>query len=1219
MNSFLPRLGIALLSLLCALPAAAQSADPLTELDRILSEVRTEKNTAVALAKVHALERLSEWVPREDYAERLETAAKASKDPRVTFVLHQKAAWAFAELKDTRYGADGLSGPLGEQGCLIAWEVVGPFDNPSNEGFSAVLGPELGEVGPYPGKLVDADWRTLGREQRYCEYSFNRAVQPSTAAIAYLGGTVASKNAQAGVLLLGTNGAYKVWLNGELIATRDLDMGLATDSDAWPVKLKAGDNHLLVKLASTQDGGLGFIGRLVDRGLKPMKFEARPAKKLMATKTAQPKEDPRALHTLIESNVKTLKGDRAAWNAWYWRSVAWQNVSVPWRDVAERLLETPDTLTPRTHTLLSELFEEYWRQAEIIEAAAQRAPTDPWVALRTAAILQESLSEPDRLKARGVYAQVAKDHPGFLVAPVALADWYREVGFSERALAILDGVDHPKRMRIPAFATRYVRQQRSVGNLPESERLEREAWEVTYISSGYVWNEVRDLAQAGKTDAAIALIDEYIEFLPSSQHAQLKRAELLRAKRDIAGALKAYDDLILDAPGDPDIYELKARVLLAEGRTDEALQAYRDAIKQRPQDQTLRDFLAFLEPLKNRQFEAWLVTDPRALAAEFPPSPYSYDTIVENSVTFVSKNGLASTVSQRVDRVLNPEGVDAVKTHRAGYQNGDEVAEVLAVRVYKPDGSISEDYDQWDSGGTRKASTTYNDGATITMQANDVEVGDLVEFRYRVSQVANENFRGDYFGDISYLQGARPIALQRWAVVYPAGWSLHFREPKLAHTRIEDQDPLGAAPAEGFRSTSFDMRNVPHVESDPSQPGYSDVYDYLLVSNKKTYDEIGKWWWNLVQEQLIVDEPIRKKVDELTKGLSTPEDKVRAIHNYVVKNTRYLHVGLGIHGWKPYRTSTCFRNRYGDCKDKAALLKVMLETAGVKANLVLVRTRRLGTVETSPASMHIFNHAITYVPGMDLYLDGTAEFNGTTELTSMDQGAQALVVEDGGKARMVTLPVDKSSKNALRMELEVDLSKDEPVTRGKITATGANAVYFRQSLEDPERRNEALEKQLADEFPGAKLIDAQYRNLSDLEKPTEIEFTMSGGQLLREDGQREYVFPLGRSKSLLDAYAKRSKRTQDLDVRVPFSNETQIRYRLGAKKKFGSKPANTQKKSKWGTLSIDYTDEGDELIVAVRYSIDTQRVSVAEYPEFRKFMAEVTAALNDSIAVTEAQ
>lgn len=1221
MNSFFGRLSLLLfVSLLWVAPAAAQStADPLSELDRLLGELPGEKNTAVALAKVDAITRLSEWVPRSDYATRLDAAAKAAKDPRVAFVLHQKAAWAFGEMRDKRYGPDGMTGPLATQGCLVDWEIVGPFDNPSNEGFRATLGPELGEVGPYPGKLVDVDWRNLGPQQRYCEFSLNRSVQPNTAAVAYLGNTVTVKNAQSGLLMLGANGAYKVWLNGELVAMRDLDTGLHVDGDTWPVKLRKGDNHLLVKLGSTQDGGLGLVARLVDRKMAPLAFQHSAKKKLLATKTGEPKEDTRALHLQIEENAKKLTGNAAVWNAWYWRSVAWQNVSVPWRDVAERLLEKPDALGPREHALLSELFEEYWRQAEIVTAASERAPDDPWIMVRVAAQLELSLAEPDKLRARHVYSRAAKKYPQFLVATVYLSDWFKSVGFNERALTEIEAVKHEKRMQIPAFATRYVSLHRSVGNLVRGEQLEAEAWGVTYVSSGYVWNMVRDLAQASKLDEAIALVDEYLEFLPSSHYALLKRAQLLRAKGEIDEALEIYDTLIADAPGDPDNYEAKARLLMDEGREDEALQTYRLALKQRPQDQELRDFIAFLEPEKNRQFEPWLQTNPREIAEKFPQSPFNYDTLVDNSVTFVSKNGLASTVFQRIDRVLNPEGVDAVQVHRASYQMGDEVAEVLAVRVYKPDGSISEDYDQWDSGNTRKASTTYNDSASLTMRANDVEVGDLVEFRYRVSQVANENFRGDYFGDIAYLQGSRPIALQRYAVVYPSNWQLHFREPKLEHERTEDLDPTGKPPNDGFRSTAFTMRNVPHVESDRGQPGYSDVYDYLLVSNKKTYNEVGKWWWNLVQEQLIVDEPIRKKVAELTKGLTKREEKVAAIHNYVVKNTRYLHVGLGIHGWKPYRTSTCFRNRYGDCKDKASLLKVMLEEAGIKANLVLVRTRRLGTVDESPASMHIFNHAITYVPGMDLYLDGTAEFNGTTELTTMDQGAQALIVEDGGAARMVTLPIDESKANVMRLELEVDLTKDEPVTRGKLTATGSNAVYFRQSLEDPERRDEALEKQLADDFPGAKLVDAEYRNLSELEKPTEIDFTIKGGQLLRENGERKFVFPVGRPKSLLDAYAKRSSRTQDLQIRVPFRSETKIRYRLGATKKFGQTPSNTSKKSKFGTLKIDYVKDGEDLVVDVSYSIDTARVSVEDYPEFRRFMSEVTAALNDSIAVTEAQ
>ena len=71
---------------------------------------------------------------------------------------------------------------------------------------------------------------------------------------------------------------------------------------------------------------------------------------------------------------------------------------------------------------------------------------------------------------------------------------------------------------------------------------------------------------------------------------------------------------------------------------------------------------------------------------------------------------------------------------------------------------------------------------------------------------------------------------------------------------------------------------------------------------------------------------------------------------------------------------------------------------GVTAHLVLVRTRDLGTIAEQPASLSAFNHAIVYVPSLDLFMDGTAEYSGAFELPSMDQGASVAVYElDTGK------------------------------------------------------------------------------------------------------------------------------------------------------------------------------------------------------------------------------
>ena len=121
-------------------------------------------------------------------------------------------------------------------------------------------------------------------------------------------------------------------------------------------------------------------------------------------------------------------------------------------------------------------------------------------------------------------------------------------------------------------------------------------------------------------------------------------------------------------------------------------------------------------------------------------------------------------------------------------------------------------------------------------------------------------------------------------------------------------------------------------------------------------------------------------------------DKVRALHRFVIEKTRYVGLEFGIHGYKPYPVSQVLLRRFGDCKDKALLLMALLREQGIESELVLLRSRRAGLVDSQPASLAIFDHAITYVPRLDLYLDSTAEFAGMSELPSQDQGVMVLRV-----------------------------------------------------------------------------------------------------------------------------------------------------------------------------------------------------------------------------------
>lgn len=1208
-------------------PASAD-ADLVTQrFDALVDGLVADKKTPVALAKLNALGSLRLHVPSKHVVSKLEAAKAAIKDPLVYAALARFQARAQRELGPQPERVERDDALERELGCLTRFEVLGPWDNPSMEAFETALGPELGEVGPYPGKQTEIAWRPLGGEQsmsELCVLNLSASVHPHDSAVAYLATQIKSPKRQRGRLMIGAAGAYRVWLNGKLIGQRREDAGLGLDNDAWSVELGAGDNALVIKSASEQDSGMELMVRLVDEKLKPLSLPHQGAWKGAALQQPSELKTPptpakEGVLAQIKAVTQAAADADALWAAWLWRSVERKNASTPWRDVATKLEEAVNSgqlkLTGDDYETLASLYEEHWKRLELLELGRARHPEDPWASYNLLQEYESSLSDELRLKRRGMLEALLEKTPSFTPALLALADWYEDRSLEEEALKLLRTRANEQMASSPRYMMMLMRLLRQAGSVKALEALELKARQEVYVSGGFAWSQISDLIKRGQSAQALELVQQQRRQQPWSTQWLLKEVELLRTLDQSAQALKIMDQSIKQRPGDVYLLEKRADVLLAMDRPEEAAQTLELALRYKPQDQDLREHLSQLRPDANRFHEPWMVEDPYKLAQDNPAGPFRTTTIVDQKIMQVASNGLAQQVTQSIERVNSPEGIDAARTQRIYYQNGDERVDILRVRVHKPDGSITEDYDLWDSDNSRKASTTYNDSSTITVRANNVEVGDLIELRYRLSQIANQNFRGDYFGDISYVQGSTPIAFSRYALLYPKDWKMYFKTPNLKSKRIDGRLPDGQAAPEGFNVTSFELYDVPDVKTDANQPGHTSVYDYILVSNKQTWDEVGTWWWNLVKEQLIVDEPIAQTVKSLIKNAKTDEQKVQAIHNYVVQNTRYLHVGLGIHGWKPYRTTTCFRNRYGDCKDKASLLKVMLEEAGIKANLVLVRTRTLGLVESTPASMHIFNHAITYVPSMDLFLDGTAEFNGTRELTPMDQGAQALIVEDGGKTRFVKLPVDKAAQNTLEQTLSVDLTGPEPITTVTMVAHGSHAVYYRSALEDPERRDETLEKQLAATFPGAKLIKATYSDLKALEQPVTITYSFKGGQLVRKSAEREYIYLYGAPRELIDDYAAQQKRNQALVLRVPFTQKTKLTFKLPKTKTFEQTPEETNLKSKFGHLNLQATRQSDSLIVEVDYSLSQQEIPASEYPAFRQFITELDTALNATVGL----
>ena len=318
--------------------------------------------------------------------------------------------------------------------------------------------------------------------------------------------------------------------------------------------------------------------------------------------------------------------------------------------------------------------------------------------------------------------------------------------------------------------------------------------------------------------------------------------------------------------------------------------------------------------------------------------------------------------------------------------------------------------------------------------------GDVVELLYRVEDVAQRNAFADYFGEVVYMQSREPIAHAEYVLITPKSRELHFNTPQIPGiVRAESEQG-------DKRVYRYVAKNVAPLDPEPLEPPLASTAGHVHVSTYKSWDDMGKWYWGLVKDQFVADDEVKRRVTEVTKGLTTPEDKVRAIYDYVVQKTRYVALEFGIHGFKPYRCAQIFARGFGDCKDKATLIVTMLKEAGIPATIVILRTGMRGDFEGAPASLAPFDHAIAYVPSMNLYLDGTAEFTGSRELPAMDRGALALRIHEG-KPELVHLPEPPPEESVTSRKVEAVVGQDGSATIDfRADVTGVHASSWRSRV-----------------------------------------------------------------------------------------------------------------------------------------------------------------------------
>jgi hypothetical protein len=489
-----------------------------------------------------------------------------------------------------------------------------------------------------------------------------------------------------------------------------------------------------------------------------------------------------------------------------------------------------------------------------------------------------------------------------------------------------------------------------------------------------------------------------------------------------------------------------------------------------------------------------------------------------------------------------------------------------------------------------------------------LDPGDVVELRYRIDDVVLQNEFADYFGEIVYLQNSEPIQHAEYVLITPKARRFfidHRGVPGLKTTRTTVGEQM---------HQRFFAEDVPALAPEPHMPPWTEVLGFVHVSTFDSYSTLGRWYWGLSREQLELDDETRKLARRIAEGKQTDLDKVKAVYNWVIENTRYVALEFGIYGYKPRRCVQTVARGWGDCKDKATVIVALLSALGIDATLVIVRTGMRGDFSSSVASLAPFDHAIAYVPSLDLYLDGTAEHTGALELPAMDLGILGVQVNKGD-AKLVRLPFNDPKTNVRQRHVQATLAPDGSATLNlSYQARGTGAAEWRRRYHAEATFKERVTQDLASEFPGFQLTQASAQQLDDFDKPALVNAQGSAPQWARKEGS-QLSMAVTPGVRLVPNYASQSRR--QLPVRIASFSTLDSTYTVSIPKgmRVIAAPPASSGDSEFGSYEVTVTQNASQVVVKSSLSLTVHTIEPARYDAWREFCKRADSAFSPRLVV----
>jgi hypothetical protein len=488
-----------------------------------------------------------------------------------------------------------------------------------------------------------------------------------------------------------------------------------------------------------------------------------------------------------------------------------------------------------------------------------------------------------------------------------------------------------------------------------------------------------------------------------------------------------------------------------------------------------------------------------------------------------------------------------------------------------------------------------------------------------------ENYRDIKFLTSFYFNQHLPVAERIVQFNIPSWMDVDLRGFNFAGNAIQK-----TSSKEGdLTKVVFTMKDVTAYVRERQSPNHAISFPHIICVSKAFTDNGQRnvlfesvkdlyGWYHFVTSD-IGNQPdeLKSKVDELISNKKTDIEKVESIFYWVQDNIRYIAFENGIMGFKPDAAQNVFKNKYGDCKGKANLLKEMLKLAGFDARLTWIGTSDL-PYDYSLPSLCVDNHMIctVIINGKKYFLDGTEEHIALNDYAQRIQGKQVLI-EDGKNFIVEKVPEFPAQRNKESKTTKMTIAEDKLTGTSTIEYNGESKILVQSIFSSirKDNKNDALNSWIRNGNANVEVSNIKNPDFTDRQKPLQLSFDFKASNQVTKTGNELYIVMDWDKEFASHEMPADRKNDYEFDQKYYYTVQTELAIPAGYKVDY--LPTAFKKVTADYSFEGSYTNNGKTVIYKKTIVINKPILKKSEFTSWNAFISDINKFYNDQVVLTK--